>query len=309
MLFVIKNIINMKKNILIGTVSVLFLSVATITGAQVSATDTGIRAEAEIDSHSASHADDTVESEDKGNMELRRRTETRVTPKKEDSRIRTINTIEAENENTKKTEDGSINDDSSQNRTRTRTRTRTQGRGGLSDDGITLEEDKKLDTTKEERVENRRVGKEAKREEKKTRKEEERKQRILAYSERMTNRLNSAIARIEKLEERVTSRIQKFEERGIDISISTKLLEEARTQIQVAKNSILSTKAEIIIAIESENPKEAFEKVRETIKMTVEGIKNSHKAVVESIKALKASFENSVTSTTTVETTENEAQQ
>jgi hypothetical protein len=121
---------------------------------------------------------------------------------------------------------------------------------------------------------------------------EKRNERIKAYTERIVKRYNIALDRIEKLGNRIDSRIEKFEEKGIDVTEVRILKAIAEDQILIARENINNIKTAMEKALEAENPKEAFEIVRQMMSDAKSSIKDAHLSLVEMIKALKGALEN-----------------
>lgn len=130
---------------------------------------------------------------------------------------------------------------------------------------------------------------------------EKRRERIAAFAERMSKRLSAAVNRIEKLGDRVESRIEKFNERGIDTTKASSFLEESRAKTAQARTGIDEARSAIKTALESGTLKEVFGEIRTGVRSTVSDIKAAHKAIIESVRALKASFEASRAETTATE--------
>lgn len=123
---------------------------------------------------------------------------------------------------------------------------------------------------------------------------EKAKDRIKAYVERITKRLDAALDRMAKMTDRVESRIakleDKFTDRGLDLSESTILLEEARSEIASARADVNAIEGAIAGVLNTENPKESFSAVRALIKSATESVKSSHRALVEAVKEVKSSI-------------------
>jgi DNA repair exonuclease SbcCD ATPase subunit len=163
--------------------------------------------------------------------------------------------------------------------------------------------DKKVElkVNQEERVnarQDKKVEMEGKREEKKLEREEKKrelhdkkKDRIHAHLERILHRFRAAIGRLEKMADRVDSRILKFEEdKGVDLSEASALVDETRRHLEAAKSALSSILSEAETALGAEDPKTAFERVREILHEAKESIKSAHKNLVEAIRLVKASI-------------------
>jgi exonuclease VII small subunit len=86
---------------------------------------------------------------------------------------------------------------------------------------------------------------------------------------------------------RVESRIQKFEERGVDVTDAQEKLQKARSAITEADFKLNAARGLVEDILSGEDPKKIFENARETVKSTVISIKQAHRALVDSIVALK----------------------
>ena len=117
-------------------------------------------------------------------------------------------------------------------------------------------------------------------------------ERIKAYVERIIRRFNTAIERLEKLADRVDSRIEKLEGRGLDLSTASTLVDEARREIKNVKVVVAGVLSETETALETDNPKIAFQRVKEILSGAKQDIKDAHKKLVEAIRAVKASVSN-----------------
>lgn len=125
---------------------------------------------------------------------------------------------------------------------------------------------------------------------------------IKRHAEMMFMRINAAIERLKKLADRIGERITKLKERGVDTAKAESLLARARGEITNAENALAAAKTAAQGAIESETPKEAFEAVRTHVEEAKEATKKAHKALVDSIVALKGKSGDR-TATTTATTT------
>jgi len=113
--------------------------------------------------------------------------------------------------------------------------------------------------------------------------------RIESFFARMYKRFEAAVERLDQLAIRIGSRIEKLKERGIDTSKSESLLATGKTRIQEAKDILLDVKGTDTAITESDTPKDVFMNVRDELKRAKEALKEAHAALVQSIRALKAS--------------------
>lgn len=130
----------------------------------------------------------------------------------------------------------------------------------------------------------------------------QRKEIIKRQAEMMFVRIGAAIERLKKLGDRIGERIAKLKEKGINTTKAESLLVNARTEITNAETRLGLAKTAAQGAIESGTPKEAFEAVRAHVEEAKEATKKAHKALVDSIVALKGKSGDK-TATTTAATT------
>lgn len=130
----------------------------------------------------------------------------------------------------------------------------------------------------------------------------QRKEIVKRQAGMMFMRIEAAIERLKKLADRIGERIVKLKEKGIDTAKAESLLGSARTEIINAQTALEAAKTAAQGAIESETPKEAFEAVRTDVEEARNAAKKAHKALVDSVVALKGKS-GSKTATTTATTT------
>ena len=73
----------------------------------------------------------------------------------------------------------------------------------------------------------------------------------------------------------------------VPVEKAKQLLSEARVLIEKARSSLAEAKNSVADVLSGENPKEVFEKARESVKLVVSHVKEAHRALVQSIVALK----------------------
>jgi hypothetical protein len=120
---------------------------------------------------------------------------------------------------------------------------------------------------------------------------QERETRANAFMERLIKRLQAAIERIEGLLTRVDSRITKLEERGLDMSTARTRQREAvdyLAQARAAVNDLLPVA--IAVGDDASLFGQTIRNLQERARMAIDLIKKSHAAVVEVIRAIKASL-------------------
>lgn len=115
---------------------------------------------------------------------------------------------------------------------------------------------------------------------------EKRAERIHAYFEKMFRRLDAAIERQVTLAERVDSRIQKVKERGVATEVAEQSLNTARASIEEAKVALTEAKNSVESVVAGDNAKDIFAQTKEVIKSVIALVKESHKALVDSIVIL-----------------------
>ena len=113
-------------------------------------------------------------------------------------------------------------------------------------------------------------------EERQVRLEESAKHRVSAYIERIIRRFNAAVERLDKISERITSRIEKFEEQGKDMTTARELLRKADEKLLLTHEALDQFTNETSALLETEDPKTAFESMKE-----------AHSALIEVIRAIK----------------------
>ncbi|OGM20024.1 hypothetical protein A2863_02395 [Candidatus Woesebacteria bacterium RIFCSPHIGHO2_01_FULL_38_9b] len=133
---------------------------------------------------------------------------------------------------------------------------------------------------------------------------QKRQDRIKKYWGMLEKRLNAAIERLERLVNRLDSRIAKIKSSGEDIDAS-----EEESVLLEAKQKLTDAKAQLEIAdsmldevLTSQNPKEAFDIIRETVKDIKSDLIEIHRMLVQVIGDLKGlRVGNSVTATPSAE--------
>jgi hypothetical protein len=130
----------------------------------------------------------------------------------------------------------------------------------------------------------------------------QRKEIISHLAERMFGRIAAAIERLKKIGDRIGERIAKLKEKGINTTKAESLLTSARTEITNAETALAAAKTAAQGAIESGTSKEAFAAVRTHVREARDAAKKAHKALVDSVVALKGKSGDK-TATTTATTT------
>lgn len=128
--------------------------------------------------------------------------------------------------------------------------------------------------------------------------------RVSALVERMFRRFDAAINRLRNLAGRISSRIEKLESDKKDLGRAKELLGVARVEIDAADAVLAAIRANLEDLIREEDPRAAFEVFHESIAEAKEAIRTAHRALVESIIAIRANAGRSTDATAT--TTEND---
>jgi len=114
-------------------------------------------------------------------------------------------------------------------------------------------------------------------------------ERIRSYYGKMVVRLEATIERIQKLITRLETRISKIEESDNSNKID---IPKARADVALAKTKLADVEAELSYLniediISSDNPKEEFKNVINSVKLIKDGLKEVHKLLVQTIGDIK----------------------
>ncbi|PIQ66829.1 MAG: hypothetical protein COV95_02020 [Candidatus Zambryskibacteria bacterium CG11_big_fil_rev_8_21_14_0_20_40_24] len=135
----------------------------------------------------------------------------------------------------------------------------------------------------EQRAETRQENREIRRTEGRIRAEE----RIRNFSKSMIRRFESAIAWLEKMTERIETRIAKLKSEGVDTSVSERFVADAKDKIQIAKDKVSDLPTAIEEAMNTDDLRGSFERVRTLVKEAKDAIKEAHADLVKAINNLK----------------------
>src|SRR3990167_363567 len=116
---------------------------------------------------------------------------------------------------------------------------------------------------------------------------EERAKRIDQFFNQMVKKFENAIDRLNNLADRIESRLNKTEATGNDVSKQWDLLKAARDKIVTVEAALGDSKAQFEAMALSENPRSAFQQVKELIRGVADKIKDAHKALVDVVKSIK----------------------
>jgi exonuclease VII small subunit len=224
------------------------------------------------------HAQDDVDKDTDTQLEKRKPVRPSSLPTRVKARLDNLRGTDATNQDNDSDNDGNV-DESNKNHPKA-----SEARERLQDN----REDRQKEL-QEDRGE-KKAEMEEMREKKRAELTDKRKDRIRAYLERILGRFRAAIARLEKLADRIDSRIEKLEEdRGINLSDASALVDEAQRNLEAAETALSNISSKAETAIGEEDPKTAFQKVREVLNEAKENIKSAHRTLVEAIKLVKAS--------------------
>ena len=116
---------------------------------------------------------------------------------------------------------------------------------------------------------------------------EHRKVLIRKYFARMMVRFRAAIARMGRIANRIERRLGIMEERGIDVADLQSDLASARDDLSVAEGLLGGLEDKVEEALASDDPKSAFESVRQTVQDVRDMLKDIHQMLVTIIRSMK----------------------
>jgi DNA repair exonuclease SbcCD ATPase subunit len=107
---------------------------------------------------------------------------------------------------------------------------------------------------------------------------------------KIINRYNAALARLDTISERIASRIDKLNEKGVDTSEAEAKLFEAEEAGFAAQGLIEDAKASVdAIDTSSDSVRDFVQVAKGAVRSAKKGLFDYHKALVETIRLLKAS--------------------
>lgn len=121
----------------------------------------------------------------------------------------------------------------------------------------------------------------------------ERAKNIDAFFSRMAEKFEDAIKRLNDLSDRIESRLNDSEASGKDVSAARAKLAGAREKITVAQTSLDGARASYTSAVQSDDFKGAFARVRTVVSGVKEKVKDAHAALVDVVTSLKSIPESS----------------
>jgi Skp family chaperone for outer membrane proteins len=116
---------------------------------------------------------------------------------------------------------------------------------------------------------------------------ERKKALVRKFFSRMYRRFQAAVSRMERIADRIESRLGKMENRGIDVTTLRSDLAGARDDIGVAEGMLQGLEEKVEEALSSDDPKTAFEEVRDIVHETRAMLKEIHRKLVDIIVAMK----------------------
>lgn len=118
---------------------------------------------------------------------------------------------------------------------------------------------------------------------------EKRRVNIERFWQQMVGRLEAAINRLDRLVQRIESRVDKLQETNPEINTSAieSQLSEAKTKLGTAKTKLAALSEVVETALDSENPKDAFEVVSTGIKEVKKLLREVHSILVHVIGDIK----------------------
>jgi hypothetical protein len=127
------------------------------------------------------------------------------------------------------------------------------------------------------------------REEKRERVEGERRENIISYSNQMIARLEATIQRIESLNTRIGTRIDKIKENNPNINLTSilNLLNKSKESVGSANEELTNLKTNLSTIVNSDTPKNSFEKVRASVKLIKTDLQTAHTSLTKIIGLIK----------------------
>lgn len=111
------------------------------------------------------------------------------------------------------------------------------------------------------------------------------KERVTKLTSRVFGRFEAFVARYEGFADRIQSRIDKLKEQGADTDEMQDLLDAAEKSLEDSVADIAAVKESVEDIVEDESSKG---EIRALVNEAKESLKETHKAFVEAVKALKA---------------------
>lgn len=113
-------------------------------------------------------------------------------------------------------------------------------------------------------------------------------QRIRTVMANMQDRIANSSAKLTSIADRIEERADTLSERGVDVAPALSFIAEARVELRNASIIINEDLAvEMAAALESEDPRAAFEFVKESIREAGGHIKTAHQLLREAVASLK----------------------
>lgn len=126
-------------------------------------------------------------------------------------------------------------------------------------------------------------------EERKGQLEEEKRERIKGYTEKVISNFNKTLDRIDQITEKIEARITFMEEKGFDVTEPNLLIIDVPVKTNLARETINAINDSLENILDSTDPKQSFDEVKELINSAKTNVKEAHASLVEVIKSIKAS--------------------
>ena len=112
--------------------------------------------------------------------------------------------------------------------------------------------------------------------------------RIINLAHNVTGKMRAAINRMDQIMGRIDARIAIMKGQNVDTAEAEKALQSAKNSLQFAKDNLPTLDAIIIEGVSSENPIQAFIKIRTQFRAIRDAIQNTQKILVYTVTTLKA---------------------
>jgi len=113
------------------------------------------------------------------------------------------------------------------------------------------------------------------------------KERITAHVRRVILRLQAAIERLTRLANRIEQRLNALASEGENVADKMTLLASARAEIQQAQTSLNAVAAALMEVTAGEQPRQAFQQARESVRGVVTHLKNAHGMLVRVVTMIQ----------------------
>jgi len=120
---------------------------------------------------------------------------------------------------------------------------------------------------------------------------EAQKERVINAATRTVRRIEAAFVRVETLANRLEERLAILNDNGVDVTVQSNLIAEARNNIADGRNSLIQAEATLQVELESERPLTAFRQFQINIQSSIEMVRSAHRNVVEAIVLTRVGLE------------------